>query len=363
MLKKKLLIVILFMGFLLGTHPVLCQTGTGKFTKAELYEVEAQGRERAGDYPAAMAVYQKALESETDIKEREELQKSLASVIKRYYLDLYQRARRASSRQEMMKITILALSLGVEGKTEDSNVFRKLGGWFRGSNNDLEKAIEFIQERRLEIFLQLRNEAEEANRKRAYKQAASLHDQARELDPELYNQKNLAAQYNRIRNRIEGQQLAVEGQRLLEERKYQEARGKFQRANTLYPGQATVEKGLKQIKSEIEIREALLAFFDGRPDESVQILKAALEAIGEGFAQVHALLGAMYCHQTFISPEPNMVLLESANEQFQKVLHLQPNYQLSEKLFSPRILDFFEKVRSVTQGGAITPTATRTAHE
>ena len=348
------------MGLLLGALPVLSQTETGKFTKAKLYEAEARERERVGDYPAAKEVYQRALESETDVREREELQKSLDGVIKRYYLDLYQRARRASSRQEMMKITILALSLGVEERTENSNVFRKLGGWFRGSNKDLEKAIEFIQGRRLEIFLELRKEAEEANRKRAYKQAASLYDQARELDPELYNQKNLAAQYNRIRNRIEGQRLALEGQRLLEEREYQEAREKFQRANTLYPGQAAVDKGLKKIKSEVEIREALLAFFDGRWDESIQILEAALEVIGEGYVQVHALLGAMYCHQTFISPEPDMTLLESAKEQFQKVLLLQSDYQLSEKLFSPRILDFFEKVRSVTPGSAIVPTATRT---
>ncbi len=228
MLEKRLLIVILLTGLLLGTHPVLSQTETGKFTKAELLEAEARERERVGDYPAAMEVYQGALETETDIKEREELQKSLDGVIRRYYLDLYQRARRASSRREMMKITILALSLGVEGRTEEGgNVFHKLGGWFRGSDKDLEKAMEFIQERRLEIFLQLRKEAQEANRKRAYKQAVSLYDQARELDPELYDQKNLAAQYNRIRNRIEGQRLALEGQRLLEEREYQEAREKF----------------------------------------------------------------------------------------------------------------------------------------
>ena len=362
MLEKRLFIVILLTGFLLGAHPVLSQTGTGKFTKAKLLESEAQKRERVGDYPAAMEVYQEALESETDNREREELQKNLGGVIKRYYMDLYQRARRASSRPEMMKITILALSLGVEGRTDEGgNVFRRLGGWFRGSDKDLEKAMEFIQERRLEIFLQLRQEAEEASRKRAYQQAASLYDQARELDPELYNQKNLAAQYNRIRNRMEGKQLALEGQRLLEERRYQEAREKFQRANALYPGQATVEKGLKQIRSEVEIREALLAFFDGRSDESVQILEAALEAIGEGYAKVHALLGALYCHQTFINPEPDMMLLESAKEQFQSVLHIQPDYQLSEKLFSPRILDFFEKVRSVTPVRAITPTATQTA--
>lgn len=362
MLEKRLLIVIFLMGLFLGAHPVLSQTETGKFTKAELYEAEARERERVGDYPAAMEVYQRALKSETDIKGREELQKNLDAVIKRYYLDLHQRARRASSRREMMKITILALSLGVEGRAEEGgNVFRKLGGWLRGSDKDLEKAMEFIQERRLEIFLQLRKEAEEANRKRAYQQAVSLYDQARELDPELYEQKNLAAQYNRIRNRIEGQRLALEGQRHLEKREYQEAREKFQRANTLFPGQTAVDKGLKKIKSEVEMREALLAFFDGRSDESVRILEAALEAIGEGYVQVHALLGAMYCHQTFISPEPDMVLLESAKDQFQKVLYLQPDYQLSEKLFSPRILDFFDQVRAVTPGGAITSTAIPTA--
>jgi tetratricopeptide (TPR) repeat protein len=362
MLEKRLFIIILLTGFLLGAHPVLSQTGTEKFTKAKLLEAEAREKERAGYYPAAMEVYERALESETDIKEREELQKNLGGVITRYYMDLYQRARRASSRPEMMKITILALSLGVEGRTDEGgNVFRKLGGWFRGSDKDLEKAMEFIQERRLEVFVQLRKEAEEANRKRAYKQAASLYDQARELDPELYNQKKLAVQYKRIRNRIDGQQLALEGQRLLEERKYQEAREKFQRAKTLYPGQAAVEEGLREIKSEVEIREALLAFFDGRSEESIQILEAALEVIGDGYVQVHALLGAMYCHQTFISPEPDMAFLESAKAQFQRVLHLQPNYQFSEKLFSPRILEFFEQIRSVTRGGVIIPTATATA--
>lgn len=362
MLENKLLIVILLAGFSLGAYPVLSQTGTEKFTKARLLEAESRELERVGDYPAAMEVYQRALKSETDIREREELQKNLGGVIKRYYMDLHQRARRASSRPEMMKITILALSLGVEGRTDEGgNVFRKLGGWFRGSDKDLEKAIEFIQERRLEIFLQLRKEAEEANRKRAYKKATSLYDQARELDPELYNQKNLAAQYNRIRNRIESQQLALEGQRLLEEREYQEAREKFQRANTLYPGQTAVEKGLRKIRSEVEIREALLAFFDGRASESIQILEAALKAIGEGYVQVHALLGAMYCHQTFISTEPDMVVLEGAKEQFQKVLNLQPEYQLSAKVFSPRILDFFEQVRSVTQGSSMIPTVTPTA--
>ena len=127
MIEKRLFIVILLTGFLLGAYPVLSQTGTEKFNKAELLEAEARERERGGDYPAAMEVYQKALESETDSREREELQKILGGVIKRYYMDLYQRARRASSRPEMMEITILALSLGVEGGTEDGgNVFRKL---------------------------------------------------------------------------------------------------------------------------------------------------------------------------------------------------------------------------------------------
>ena len=68
----------------------------------------------------------------------------------------------------------------------------------------------------------------------------------------------------------------------------------------------------------------------------------------------------MYCHQTFISTEPDTQVLESAKEQFQRVLHLQPGYQLSEKLFSPKILNFFEQVRSATQGSSITPTGTRT---
>ncbi|MDA2933663.1 hypothetical protein MYX82_04915 [Acidobacteria bacterium AH-259-D05] len=100
-----------------------------------------------------------------------------------------------------------------------------------------------------------------------------------------------------------------------------------------------------------EIREALLYLFDGTTDDSIQIMETLLEEIGESHLQVSVFLGVAYSYAAWTTPEPDTQALERAKQQFRTVLHSQPDYQLSEKLFSPRILGLFEELRLEITGG------------
>ena len=356
MLEKRIAILTFVVGLLLGTGLTFGQLLTeGSLTKAETFQEEAEEKAEAGDFPAALALYQKALDAESDEKEREGIQEDLDDVTKRFYMLLYQQAQLSSSREETIKILIQARSLNVEEKVEESrNVLRKLGGWIRGPDNDFETVVGTVQSLRKDIFDELWQEAETAARERAYDKAVLRYQQARELEPELFNREQLQVQENKIRDQMKvGQQLALEGQRLVQQRKYQEAEEKLQRADTLYPGQAVVAAGLKRIHSNDEIRTGLLALFDGRSEEAIQILETVLEGVGEGYAEVHAFLGAVYCHRALMNVEPDTLALEKARDQFRIVLNLQPDYQLPEQLFSPRILGVLEQLRSETKVGSI----------
>ena len=101
---------------------------------------------------------------------------------------------------------------------------------------------------------------------------------------------------------------------------------------------------------EGEIREALLDLFDGRTDASIEVMETLLEEIGAGHLQVPALLGIAYGYAALLNPETNTSTLESAKEQFRTVLRSKPEYQFSERLFSPRILDVVEEIRSEVTG-------------
>ncbi|MFQ5930241.1 MAG: hypothetical protein ACE5MK_11125 [Acidobacteriota bacterium] len=561
MLQKRIAIVILVTGVLLGAGLTLGQTRAGRSAIAKAAEKAAEQKARAGDYLAAITLYQKAIDAESNEGEKERIQTDLDKVKRHLYVKLYQQAQRANSREETIRILIQARSLSIEEEAkQDKNVVKKLGGWMGGTDKDFQKMVLDVQGRRQKIFGQLRTEGDAAARKKAYDQAVSSYEQARDLDPGLFNKANLAAEYSKIKDQIKrGKRLALEGHQLINQRRYHEAKERFRQANILYPGQAAVEDGLKRIqhneqeyrrvraegddalhrgdianaiqsyehaidldpqladedglntrlaelrgsadhlnkareafrkgryaKARVEfgkvlalhpdnaeaqryarkanslvllldgkryakanqfdkaeeafkmavakdrgngeaarllkqsqdykkhvsngrvlykqesceeakrellqaqklnpkrfgyddlealldedctqvrsvqppkqipqiplpvakIRQGLLALFDGRPDESIQILEMILEEIGEGHAQVHAFLGASYCHAAFLSTEPDMLALETAKEQFRMALNLQPDFQLPEKLFSPRILKIFEQLRSQTK--------------
>ena len=560
MSNKRIIIAILLVGFLLPN----CQTVFGQNTRPSLgvsRERAAQEKTRSGDYPAAIALYQEAINLEPSRREKERLQGELYKVKKRFYVDLYKRARRTSSSEEIIKLLTQAQSLDVENLGRESQRgLRKLGGV---REKEFREAVLEVRVLRLKIFTELRKDATAAARKRDYDRAVTGLEQARKLDPKMFNQqRNLGTLFQKIKDRAKrGKEVALEGKKLVDQGKYQEAEEKFKTAEALYPGQKLVQEGLARIQSAqlqyevvvaeadaafnqgqlddamrsyqqaiglapkraetdgikvrlsklkdavdhlnkarnafregrfaearsgfektlqlhpdssearqylvradsmalllegqrysaenqfelaeksfdraveryrrngeaarlleqsqnysrhiksgkashrrgsceqaqrqllsareldarrfkfdgldrllsqdcapaaarvatarrrqadaiplpvAQIRAGLIALFDGRVGESIEILEAVLDKVGGGHAQVHAFLGAAYCYAALVNPEPDTLSLDSAREQFGMALNLEPGYQLSEKLFSPRILRILEELRAQT---------------
>jgi tetratricopeptide (TPR) repeat protein len=101
---------------------------------------------------------------------------------------------------------------------------------------------------------------------------------------------------------------------------------------------------------EGEIRDALLDLFDGRIQDSTANLERLLEEMGESHLQVPAILGIAYGYAALMNPEVDTATLENAKQQFRTVLRSQPDYQFSDRLFSPRILQVVEEIRSEITG-------------
>ncbi len=431
MLEKRIVAAILLSVFLLGAASALGQTGSPSF----LSESAAQ-KAAAGDYPAAIELYQRAVNAESSQWQKKAIQDKLDEVTKNFYRSLYEQAQQASSREEQIRLLTQAQSL-------------KIRDWLF---TDFEQVVFGVRRLREAIFRELQGEAATAVQDQDYGQALSSYEQARALDPELFESENLSADYDRLNDQVRvGKELVHHAHQLLDQERFEQAKEKFEQAKATYPGSA-VEDGLRKTDSMLllrdgkrhasahqfgkadrafrmalekyqenseaarlleesqkykdytrqgrilyrqgscqesqgelrmaqalnsnrfeqdnlapllrsacteriplpvsELRESLLALFDGHPDESIQILESLVEQVGEGYVQLHAFLGAAYCHKAFMSSGAAEPALETAREQFRMVLEAQPDYQLSEKLFSPRILQVFEELRAEARSGS-----------
>ena len=120
-------------------------------------ERAAQEKTRSGDYPAAIALYQEAINLEPSKREKERLQGELYKVKKRFYVDLYKRARRTSASEEIIKLLTQAQSLDVENLGRESQRgLRKLGGV---REKEFREAVLEVRVLRLKIFTELRKDA------------------------------------------------------------------------------------------------------------------------------------------------------------------------------------------------------------
>jgi hypothetical protein len=100
------------------------------------------------------------------------------------------------------------------------------------------------------------------------------------------------------------------------------------------------------------LRTALLALLDDNPQKSIAILEPVLAGrptdSNAALAALYAYLGVAYATEALSSAnqgEPSRLLREKARVQFRLAVSAQPNYQLSPRLVSPRILALFEQVR------------------
>ena len=103
------------------------------------------------------------------------------------------------------------------------------------------------------------------------------------------------------------------------------------------------------------LTSGLHSYLDGQPSEAIDYLEAALDEVGQGRVEVHALLGAAYCFSGLFQGTQDSAKLEMGRQQFRLALNADPEYRLSESLFSPRILRIFEEVRTELQRAETEP--------
>ena len=427
MCEKQVVPTIFFGLLLLGTGLVAGQAGSGATGGIPA----AAEKLEAGDYPAAIELYQRAVNSAPNQRRKQEIQEQLNDAIRQYYTALYEQASAAGPRDERMELLVRAKSLGIRD-------------WLF---TDFEKVV--LATRRLseEIFNELKAEAETALEGNRYLDAIALYEQAREFDSYLFESQNLVELYNEIKEKAStGERLMSEGHQLIANGRYQEAEERFQQANAAFPGQQAVQAGLRRAGSMVileegkrqaqsreykeaeeafrralerdqengeaarllqdsqnygnyvrtaqqlylphsceeskreleqarqlnarrfrqdqlasllsgdcsdliplpgsEIRQVLLALYDSRPGDAIQTLEVLLEEFGANHPHLRAFMGVSFCYVAFANAETDASALEDARQQFRQVLASLPDYRLSENLFSPRIREVFEELRS-----------------
>jgi len=428
-MSEKKIVILVFLGWLLAATPlILGQTASDYLNKAE-------DSVAIGDHPAAIEAYQKAIARTSSAAERKEIREALNELTKSFFVELYDQAVQAPSREERIELLIQARKLEIRE-------------WI---GTDFEETLRASQRLINEVFDALKLEAESAGDQGDITRAVSLYNQAQNLDPLAFERRGLESTYQGFLDQIqEGVDLVLQGENFLSEGKFQEAIDNFLEADRLYPGLDSAQEGLRRANSMVlveeskgyaqanqfvraeraletalethqdndqatrllsqsqsyrenihqgrilygtdsctesqqafkqagaidgtrfrrnenrsllegdcatplplpegEIREALLDLFDGRTEDSIEIMETLSEEMGDSHLQVPAILGIAYGYAAFMNPETNNSTLESAREQFRTVLESQPDFQFSEKLFSPRILQVVEEIRSEVAG-------------
>jgi hypothetical protein len=107
-----------------------------------------------------------------------------------------------------------------------------------------------------------------------------------------------------------------------------------------------------QERDKNALRDALVALTRGDTQKSISILEPVLVRRSGHDASVAALrayLGVAYATQALSSPkqdEPARLLREKALAQFRLAVAAQPDYRLSSRLVSPRIVALFQQART-----------------
>jgi len=108
MLEKRIVATILLSVFLFAVAPALGQTDS----PSSLSESAAE-KAAAGDYPAAIELYQRAVNAESSQWQKKAIQDKLDEVTKNFYRSLYEEAQQAVSREERIRLLTQAQSLKI----------------------------------------------------------------------------------------------------------------------------------------------------------------------------------------------------------------------------------------------------------
>jgi tetratricopeptide (TPR) repeat protein len=109
------------------------------------------------------------------------------------------------------------------------------------------------------VFEQTVRTADAALAARRYGDAVAAFDAARTADPVEYARRNVQLRRDEAARGMAGQQLANDGQQLLERSQLSAARTKFQQADQALPGQSLVTNGLTEIRRREQLYQQLTA--------------------------------------------------------------------------------------------------------
>lgn len=113
---------------------------------------------------------------------------------------------------------------------------------------------------------------------------------------------------------------------------------------------ATAAKDTNRPPRADALRDGLAALLRGDAQQSIGILEPALQGArpaDKAMAPLHAYLGVAYATLALSSPKADDQgrLREQAREQFRHAISVRPDFQLSTRLVSPKIVALFEQAR------------------
>jgi tetratricopeptide (TPR) repeat protein len=259
---------------------------------AEHWRDLAQAKAKDGQYESAIECYEKAISSESSRRKKQRLEKSLEEVKQGYYLELVKQAQSTldTQRLEALRCLTRARELGVEEEaTRPQGFLEKM--FSSDTKKRLKETVSLALVLRTQLFSQLQDESREAVKAKRYPEAVRILGQARQLDPQLFEDRNLHAEQERIRAEIElGKKLAEAGRQLLQQQKHSQALAKFREAHEVYPDQRMANEGISKIAEDGKLYEQNLksghaALEQGRIALAIEHYEKAAEIYPE-FAEI-----------------------------------------------------------------------------
>ena len=187
-----------------------------------------------------------------------------------------------------------------------------------------------------------------------FQSAEKEYGEALELDPGNQAAQELLKSSRRYNGHVR------DGRWLRAKKRCPEARRHFLKARRLDPDRfrsdrldplMICESNDEDLFPSVEV--GLLALMEGRPKEAIDLLEVLVGGSGKLKIHLQAYLGVAYSQMGLSNEEPEAESMKRAREYFGHVLDARADYQLSDRLFSSKVLGVFEEVREELQASAI----------
>jgi len=169
------------------------------------------------------------------------------------------------------------------------------------------------------------------------------YDQARNQARIALSQGASEGDVSSLLRKIDVQQKLEDLRRAITNSDWSEAQNLIREIESVDPNNAearkyekTIDASLARTRSDDVVKNAMLAFYSGRYDQTIDLLQRALPA--DETAEVHFYIGCSYAAQAFLQTADRENLLSQAKQEFAKVHKMDPGFRPADRSISPRIL-------------------------